>query len=492
MNALVNATRKLIVLLQTSIDRSLANNQVHPSLLLYRRRKVLALEQTETGPQLRRSRTEYFQKPDWSRPSQAVFKKVEQSPEYNDFLAALARIPTARSDIPQDAKRALHRIIAGVFEGKTYTAESVASLLERDLTEESLPVESEIEIHGMALSPKSLEVKVGERSFLFRQIQQSDFEKEISQFELDCRVASSFEVPSVVLKIRMPGHVPLDLQKEAGRALILLRLFKAGAVQLGRQTFSAETLTNPFFTGTYGPGILSPSTDRLSLGPADAEWFQRYWTATLPILPKALNPYESEQPETFLKIAYDRYCDSLFHQGRTEGRLAFAVMALEALFLGRDEKADLKYRLAVRVAKLLSKLGFSGPEVRDRVREAYDIRSTYVHGGHLSPKDQARTEKRLGTKLEQLRLSILDYVRNVILVCVFGNIDKDNLLSLLDGSLLDATSEGQLDNLLVNYQTHLLAKNSPQPKAHPSSPASAAGSSPAGPRVCASSAASRR
>ena len=92
-------------------------------------------------------------------------------------------------------------------------------------------------------------------------------------------------------------------------------------------------------------------------------------------------------------------------------------------------------------------------QARPLISEAYDIRSLYVHGGHLSKSDKARHEKRAGTTLEALRVALLQYVRNIIMVYLFGAAEKDNLILMVDNSFLDTASELEIETALTNCKT---------------------------------------
>ncbi len=173
-----------------------------------------------------------------------------------------------------------------------------------------------------------------------------------------------------------------------------------------------------------------------------------YWSAAWAALPGALPAFDASQLKSPLGIAYERYSAALIQRGGPEAQLTFAVMALEALLLGQEERTDLKFRLALRCAKLLSKLSYDGPKTQRDVREAYDIRSVYVHGAVLSAKERSRIERRCGKTVEALCMGILDLARVVMLAYIFGGINKDDLLPLLDESLLQGERESELEKKL--------------------------------------------
>lgn len=456
MENLIVAAEKLLNAIENVIAGARVKNGIIPTADFYRRRKITAAKQTETGVEVCGWKTEYFEKPNYHRAAELIFDQVSQLSEFDDFAVAMARAFVGKPKIEDTAEQVARRFVGNALVGKPYNPESACSLLNKELTGQPRLASSEIEVHGFALCVKNVKVEFGERSYFFRQLEQADLEREISQWELESSSAIR-ETPSSFLRIEMPANSPGNLQKESGRALVLLRLFKVGAVDFGKQSFETETLVDSMFGGIIRPRSVKQGSDNISLQSDEIEKFQKFWTAVLQVFPEGLNRYQREKTETFLRISYDRYCDSLFLQGPIEARIAFAVMALEALFLGGDNKSELSNRLSVRVAKLLTKLGFNGLGVQKRVLEAYRIRSIYVHGGHLKATEKANKEKKVGVTMDQLRLSILDYVRISFLIFIFGKLEtdtqKDKLLRLLDDSLLDTTCDEELGKVVKNYST---------------------------------------
>ena len=350
-------------------------------------------------------------------------------------------------DIIKQGEKAVEIITGGCLNGQTFDAETVSRILENDLAGLPVAAEVQIELYGLQLHTPVVELTCEKTTFLLRQPQHTDFEKDIPQFTFETASAALVTPPTAFLRIQALAKAPMDLQKQTERSLILLRLFGVAAVELGKQTFKGETLLNWFFSTVLGPGDIRRGRDVLDIEAGDIPAFERYWAAGIRALPETLSPFGNNQPASFIKIAYDRYCDSLFLRGGDDGRIAFAVMGLEALLLGRDEKVDLKYRLAMRAAKLLSRVGLSASDVQRLVRDAYDLRSVYVHGGHLSPKERAKS-KRLGKDLNAIRYAILNFVRNELLCFVFGPGDKEALITTIDESLIDPRQDKELERML--------------------------------------------
>lgn len=74
-------------------------------------------------------------------------------------------------------------------------------------------------------------------------------------------------------------------------------------------------------------------------------------------------------------------------RGREEDRLVDLLIAAESLFLLKDEKTELSYRLRQRVALLLGTTVEDRLKIAEDIRTAYDCRSKVVHGGREIRKE---------------------------------------------------------------------------------------------------------
>ena len=89
----------------------------------------------------------------------------------------------------------------------------------------------------------------------------------------------------------------------------------------------------------------------------------------------------------FLAVGLRRFNMALERQ-RLDDRIVDFMISAESLFLddvgGHGGRGELRYRLAVRVAKFVDSPRYSPRQVFDLMRKAYDIRSRVVHGGAIS------------------------------------------------------------------------------------------------------------
>lgn len=86
-----------------------------------------------------------------------------------------------------------------------------------------------------------------------------------------------------------------------------------------------------------------------------------------------------EPPETY-RIALDKFSNS-FKRYNENDRLLDSVIALEALYLKAGEQQEMSFRLSQRGAILLADGDSEPSDIKKRLKDAYDTRSTLVHGG---------------------------------------------------------------------------------------------------------------
>ena len=121
----------------------------------------------------------------------------------------------------------------------------------------------------------------------------------------------------------------------------------------------------------------------------------------------------------------------------------FIISCLEALFLKGGELSELSRRLYQRVSMLLKQFGFNPLLISKILKKAYKIRSKYSHGLKVDfNKENIKEVNEFKIKvMECARISLLIYLQLV------GNISKENLLDLIDNSLLNDATYNKLNKL---------------------------------------------
>jgi len=148
---------------------------------------------------------------------------------------------------------------------------------------------------------------------------------------------------------------------------------------------------------------------------------------------KNLNDMKREN--RFIEIAVERF-DYATLRRRPEDKLTDYIVALEALFLGANEKAELEYRLALRLATLIGESGQERVHIRRILKSAYAQRSSIVHGKKL--KIAQINGRKYST--EDLAVALEDYTRKSLqrfIPLATQKINQEELLDRLDDAILD-------------------------------------------------------
>ena len=179
----------------------------------------------------------------------------------------------------------------------------------------------------------------------------------------------------------------------------------------------------------------------------NSDKFINFWQEMAPKIPEGF--YRSGQVTTnYLTIAYQRYCDALIQTGIFEARIASAVMGLEALMLPDQVEGELSFRLRTYVAKVLGLLGHDAIAVKEVVKRAYSIRSTYVHGSKLSNKDEKSLVQQ-HSNLSKFTELVLDYLRMIIIVALVIEKTKGAYIPLIDDALVSESKRNELTELCM-------------------------------------------
>jgi hypothetical protein len=160
------------------------------------------------------------------------------------------------------------------------------------------------------------------------------------------------------------------------------------------------------------------------------------------ILDRVLQYFRSNE-QRFLTHDWLRNALHYYYYAKTHTRLEDKVIslfvALESLLLKREEQGELRYRLSLRGSALLGST--SEGEIPKRMfqdlKELYDRRSGIVHGG--APKV---------TSDEVQRLDEITARMIVAFVSLSGRFGKENILQLVDDSLLNRESAEELKKAL--------------------------------------------
>lgn len=444
--------QKLVQAIYSTINEGLAKKSLQPQYEPYFRWKLSEFEYGDAGIIKKSAKGEEFLKPYWGRAARDITQKVSEQSVYDDTLTAISKsYGIGETQCGRYLEALTTKVATGILTGKIKTpADSdkcVDSFL-KDLNGEQQECRAEVHLKGLILQPKFIKLDENVR---LRKPERNDFEKEVPRYYLllGDRVT---EDPTAFLHTRVcaKGETSaITLQNEVDNTVTILRLFRVGAVHDLQYTMNTDSII-AFPVGTLTRGkVLGP--DKYLITKKDVKPLKTFWSNMKNVeLTSLVHAGEPKEPDE-LSIAYQRYSDAL-EGGIIEKRVSSAVMGLEALFLGGSTKemGELRYRLCMRAGKLLSLIDYNPDEVRKNLTDAYDIRSTYVHGGTLKQRGRQKYERKYGD-LNEFSKAILDYLRASI-VALLKRPSKTSLIQKIDDSFLDSKKEGEIRKLLFMPQ----------------------------------------
>ena len=247
--------------------------------------------------------------------------------------------------------------------------------------------------------------------------------------------------PDSILEFITSSLGPDKAQREIQETLETLRLFRLGSVDAITYFIYSQSVfkkggiskTPSNFSAIYKYGLSASDRDHLN----------EFVCKIRPLLP-ADPALQQEQMPNLLGIALKRYGDALLAAQSVESRITSTITSLESLYLKANERSELSHRLAQRIAALLRLSNFTPIEVYKNIREAYEIRSAYIHGSTLEKKKARHASDLCKTILEYSRISLLTFLQ------VIGEqIEKEQFINKLDNSLLEETAQKKVRELVA-------------------------------------------
>ena len=301
-----------------------------------------------------------------------------------------------------------------------------------DLQTRERSCKATIWLTGVTLASESISVS---DDLVLRRPTRRDLQEKVTAESAHYAHAFQFPVSfSCIAELRLRYLYPVARQGSVEKLVLALRLFRVGAVASSMYAFEEESFDALRNFRIGGPG--RSGREAYELSPVDAPALADFLREITPLLP---TQFDFPQPKPdFVSIALHWYGEALLAPLASEGSVASAIACLEALFL-ENVQVEMSYRLGMRVAGLMRCFGYPSLEVQAVVRNAYNVRSKYVHGDE---QDKEWSPK----KLLELSRSILDYARlGLLTFCQLeGKPSRKQLMANVEKSLLDDESLAEL------------------------------------------------
>lgn len=293
-------------------------------------------------------------------------------------------------------------------------------------------------IEALYLEEKSFEPQEG---FLLRRPTKEDFEQEMPVSEFESSRASL--LPSAILQTTYEAASPQDAEAELERILNVLRLFKLASTRRTRVWLEPDSILYQGRRSSGGWGIEKTFTSAVSHD--DLPALSTALETLRPLVPSL--PYLREAGAPPVRIALQRYREAILDPITGDSVLTKGITALEALYLKSSERSELSHRLAQRAAKFLFMLGRPNPKQTYRIiKKAYNLRSSYVHGGQSGPEHQPEVHQLCREILEMTRCSLVSFFQ------LRPELNKNELIDRLDDAMLDEDVAEELSQqLIVDY-----------------------------------------
>jgi hypothetical protein len=310
----------------------------------------------------------------------------------------------------------------------------------RDISKEPQDCRIKIWLTGISLKPDSMAVS---DSLALMRPHRGDLQEKVTEESAHYSHAFQPDVHfSCLADLRLSAAYPRERQQAVEKLVLALRLFRLGAVASPMYSCSSESF-DPFANFTMGsPGRVGREVYTMTL--EDTHALRSFLDTISPLLPTSFQSPESKRD--YFSIALYWYGEALLATIPPEGVIASAVACLEALFL-ENVQTEMAYRLGTRVSGFLRCFGLAPLDTQALVKQAYDVRSKYVHGDDQDKKWTSQV-------LLDLSRSILGIAR--LSLVAFSQMkdqtSRRELLALVDNALLDDRTRNELVELCARLK----------------------------------------
>lgn len=366
---------------------------------------------------------------------------LSNSSEFKSFVDRLKEIYHTQ-DVQFKLQSFLRFIIQDYLDDKQVKQELI-DLFIKELNDEPTRVKATIRLQGVTVEGQPIKLF---NSCTLRRITPADVEEEIPVhipfFNISNQIHNHV---TAILEIEKDVLNAVDIQKEVEKAILTLRLFKVGGVTNISYSLSAKTITR-FIGGTLSSGQnLTIPRETLKVYTKDADKIKQFWKEFNALNHGSLLGMSQSTELENIQFAYQRYCDSLFSVGLFEQQVASAIIGLESLYLNDSE--ELSRFLRLRISKFLGLAGLNPQHIQSVLKDAYDVRSYFVHGNKIDYKKRRKIQNKYKTENDFLK-EVLEYLRLSIIILLSMHRQKDELIDLIDDSFIDRKKEGELESQL--------------------------------------------
>ena len=243
-----------------------------------------------------------------------------------------------------------------------------------------------VDVYGILIPNDKVEFKIEDKRFVFRRASKLiDYVNENDYIGNHIR---SNNPPDMLLevytKFKMHTSEKEEYKKLADKIIVALKIASKVNVHYDRIFFKEETIIGKnIIYDNYGKTY---SRRRIIKKDQDFKKLIKFcYFLFLRMVDYSFDDY--------ISFAYDRFCDIISTpEWSIERKLAEAVMGLECIYVDKNETGEVGYRFRNRIVRTILLMGSKGNKIEDiksitnNFKEAYNIRSKYLHGATKSDK----------------------------------------------------------------------------------------------------------
>lgn len=465
--------KQLADILKSEVDKAISEGKLTSKEQLFYRTEIDGFKYTDKGPEISSQSNQFIVKQDWrTGPLATILQSIKELDIFRSLIDNLNSDPdveeTSKIKITGDLINFTNELLECFLPNSDFNDDDINDLLSsfiKKIYSEPLNFFAEIKLTKIIILTSKLEFTVpGVENISLRRITSKDLEEEFPATRFSFgdvepyvnRSIGSYGLPSAILEIKKTARKPDELIKDIKQSVAILRLFgTAGIDIMSHKIFTDPHVRHSSF-GSLSSTLMGVDRYLKAFGnyrvtEENAKKLIQFWKELSPKLSEKLfHGYELKK--NYLAIAYERYSDALLLP--FEPRISNAVMGLEALLLPDSDVGELSFRLRTLASKLLGSIGFDPIGIRQIVKKAYNIRSSYVHGGYVKEKDKKKIIRDYSS-LNSFSKRILDVLRMIIISMLMVDITKRDFIEIAKSSLISSEKDEELSNMLKSTKSIL-------------------------------------
>ncbi|HPR41968.1 MAG TPA: HEPN domain-containing protein [Candidatus Methanofastidiosa archaeon] len=360
----------------------------------------------------------------------------------------------------------------GVLGLQIFVRKIISKILECNLTRES-SFSDEINIFVKELENKDLEheinialmnlivqkdfsFKIENMEIKFRKTKKEIMEKELLPhyaFEPELMEKSTYHtVPTSFLEIRYISqsnpHIYFTMNQLKDRIISILNLYKNWGINIGYYKVNSQS---------YCPMVNLHRVEKENkyylpkyhINEDEIDGLLHFFNNMYCDFPTYLYNPLTNNATTNLSIAFERYNEAILSKDIVK-KIFLAIAGIEGLL--SQDNLEVTYKLSIRTAKLLSYFDMNPFTVKDIIKNAYGIRSKFVHGTIIKENDKIikNFREKYGIDLSN---SLLGILRLLLITYILGKKDKKDIISWIEDALMYKSTE--LDKMINVIKTKI-------------------------------------